>query len=183
MTMGARKSTLQIFEIPGWACISESLHMNIQTAVLIETLKSLISDLRWCSCNIFSTQYHTVDFITHDEYAAVFSWKGESIQEYWDCILNDLVQPEYYGKGHIPDLIVDDGADMNLLIHEGEKREYLLLKQGTIPDPRSTGNTEFKIIHTTIKRQPEVGQTDKWNKIVNTCMGFSEENSTGVHHL
>ena len=75
----------------GCARISESLHMTIQTAVLVETLKSLSSDLHWCSCKIFSTQDHTVAAITHDESAAVFSWKGESLEEYWDCILNALI--------------------------------------------------------------------------------------------
>ena len=89
--MGARKSTLQIFEMPGCARISGSLHMTIHTAVLIETLKYLISDLCWCSCKILSNQYHTVAFIVHDESYAAFSWNGEILKEYFYCILNALI--------------------------------------------------------------------------------------------
>ena len=169
--------------MPGCACIAGSLHVTIQTAVLVETVKALSSDLRWCSCNIISTQDHTVAVITHDESAAAFSWKGESLEEYWDCILNALIQLEDNGKGRRSDLIIDDGGDMILLIHEGKKAEDLLLKDGTIPDPSSTDNAEFNIFQTIAKRQIEGGETDKWNKIVNTCMGVSEETSTGVHHL
>ena len=121
--------------------------------------------------------------ITHDEFAAVLSWKGESLKEYWGCILNALVQPEADGKDHRPDQIVDDGGDKNLFIHEGQKAEYLLLKDVTIPDPISMDNAEFKIVQTITKRQLEGGETDKWNKIVNMCMGVSEETSTVVRHL
>ena len=107
--------------MPGCALITGYLHMTIHTAVLIETLKALSSDLHWCSCNIFSTQEHTVAAIMHVEYAAVFSCKGESLEEYWDCILNALIYPEDDGKGHRPDLIIDDGCDTNLLIRKGKK--------------------------------------------------------------
>ena len=120
--------------------------MTIHTAVLIETIKALRSVLRWCSCKNFSTQEHTLDVITHDESAAVFSWKGESLKEYSDFILNAFIQTEDNGKGHRPDLIVDDGGEMNILIHEGKNVEELLLKDGTIPDPSSTHNVEFKIV-------------------------------------
>ena len=95
--------------------------MTINMAVLIETLKYLSSDLRWCSFTIFSTQYHTESAITHDESAAVFSWKGEILEEYWDWILNALIWPEDYVKGHIPDLIIDDGSELTLISHEGKK--------------------------------------------------------------
>ena len=101
------------------ARISGSLHMTIQTAVLIETLKDLGGDIRWCSCNIFSTQDHAAAAIARDESAAVFAWKGETLEEYWECTLNALTWPSNDGKGHGPDLIVDDGGDMTLLIHEG----------------------------------------------------------------
>ena len=121
--------------------------------------------------------------ITHAKSAAVFSWNGESLEEYWYCILNVLIKTEDDGKGHIPDLIVDDGVEMTLLIHEGKNVEYFTLKDDTIPEPSFTENSEFKIVQTIIKRQLEGGDTDKWNKSVNTCMGVSEENSTGVHHL
>ena len=162
--------------MPGYAHISGSLHVTIHTAVLIDTLKALSSDLRWCYCKFFSTQDHTLAVIKHDESADVFFWKGESLKEYWDCILNDLIQPEDYGKGHRPDLIFDDGVDMTLLIHAGKKTQYFSL-------PISMYNVEFKIVQTIIKRQLEDEETDKWIRIVNTCMGFSEENSTGAHHM
>ena len=123
------------------ARISGSLHMTIQTAVLIETLKALGSDLRWCSCNIFSTQDHAAAAIARDESAAVFAWKGESLEEYWECTLNALTWQEDDGKGHGPDLIVDDGGEMNPLIHEVKKSEGLLLKDGTGPDTISIENT------------------------------------------
>ena len=169
--------------MPGCAPIARSLHTTIHTAVLIKTPKVLSSELRWCSCNIFSTQDENVAVITHDESAAVFSWKGKSLEEYWGCILNALIYPGDDGKGHIPDLIFDDGGDMNLLIHEGKKAEDLLIKDVTIPEPSSTDNVEFNIVQIIIKRQLEGGETDKWNKSVNTCTRFSEETFTGVHHL
>ena len=151
--------------------------------MFIETPKALSSDFCWCSYNIFSTQDHIVASIAHAGSAAVFSRKGESLEEYWDCILNDLIWPEDDGKGHRPELIVYDGGHMTLLVYEGKKAEYLFLKDVTIPDPSSMENDEFKIVQTIIKRQLEGGEIDKWNKIVNTCMGVSEKTSTGVHHI
>jgi len=165
------------------ARISGSLHMTIQTAVLIETLQALGADLRWCSCNIFSTQDHAAAAIARDESAAVFAWKGESLEEYWDCTLNALTWPEDDGKGQGCDIIVDDGGDMTLLIHEGKKAEDAFLKDGTLPDPTSTDNAEFKIVLTIIKRLLEGGETDKWNKLASRCIGVSEETTTGVHRL
>jgi len=165
------------------ARISGSLHMTIQTAVLIETLKELGGDIRWCSCNIFSTQDHAAAVIARDESAAVFAWKGETLEEYWECTLNALTWQEDDGKGHGPDLIVDDGGDMTLLIHEGKKAEDAFLKDGTVPDPSSTENAEFKIVLTIIKRILESGETDKWNKIADRMKGVSEETTTGVHRL
>ena len=144
--------------MPGCAHISVSIHMTIQTEVSIETVKALSSDLCWFSCNIFFIQDHDLASITHDEPAAVFSWKGESLEEYWECILNSLVWPEDDGKGHRPDLIVDDGGDMTLLIHDGKKVGDLFLKDVTVPDPSSTDNSEFKIVQTIIKRQLEGGE-------------------------
>jgi adenosylhomocysteinase len=165
------------------ARISGSLHMTIQTAVLIETLKELGGDIRWCSCNIFSTQDHAAAAIARDESAAVFAWKGETLEEYWECTLNALTWAEDDGKGQGPDLIVDDGGDMTLLIHEGKKAEDAFAKDGTLPDPSSTDNAEFKIVLSIIKRLLESGETDKWNKIATRCMGVSEETTTGVHRL
>merc|ERR1719253_862238 len=164
------------------ARIAGSLHMTIQTAVLIETLKELGGDMRWCSCNIFSTQDHAAAAIARDESAAVFAWKGETLEEYWECTLSALTWNEDDGKGHGPDIIVDDG-DMTLLIHEGKKAEDAFLKDGTLPDPTSTDNAEFKIVLTIIKRLLQAGETDKWNKIAARCKGVSEETTTGVHRL
>ena len=157
------------------ARIAGSLHMTIQTAVLIETLKALGGDMRWCSCNIFSTQDHAAAAIARDESAAVFAWKGETLEEYWECTLSAITWPYDDGKGDGPDLIVDDGGDMTLLIHEGKKAEDAFAKDGTLPDPSSTDNAEFKIVLTIIKRLLESGVTDKWNKLAVRCMGVSEE--------
>jgi len=163
--------------------ISGSLHMTVQTAVLIETLKALGADIRWCSCNIFSTQDHAAAAIARDESSAVFAWKGETLEEYWECTLNAVTWPEDDGKGQGMDIIVDDGGDMTLLIHEGKKAEDAFLKDGTLPDPESTDNAEFKIVLTIIRRLLEAGETDKWNKIAKRCVGVSEETTTGVHRL
>jgi len=165
------------------ARISGSLHMTVQTAVLIETLKTLGADIRWCSCNIFSTQDHAAAAIAQDNSAAVFAWKGESLEEYWECTLNAVTWPQDDGKGHGMDIIVDDGGDMTLLIHEGKKAEDLYKKDGTIPDPNSTENVELKIVLSIIKRIILSGDVDKWSKISSRCMGVSEETTTGVHRL
>src|SRR4030043_2464569 len=107
------KKPLQGMKIPG------SLHMTIQTAMLIETLKELGADLRWASCNIFSTQDHAAAAIAQANTAAVFAWKGETLEEYWWCTEQALTWPD--GSG--PDLIVDDGGDATLFIHQGVKME------------------------------------------------------------
>jgi len=165
------------------ARIAGSLHMTIQTAVLIETLKDLGGDMRWCSCNIFSTQDHAAAAIARDESAAVFAWKGESLEEYWDCTLKAITWPSDDGRGDGPDLIVDDGGDMTLLIHEGKKAEDAFNKDKSLPDPTSTDNAEFKIVLTIIKGLLEEGVTDKWNKLASRMAGVSEETTTGVHRL
>ena len=126
---------------------------------------------------------HAAAAIARDESAAVFAWKGETLEEYWECTLSAVTWPEDDGKGHGPDIIVDDGGDMTLLIHEGKKAEDAFLKDGTLPDPSSTDNEEFKIVLTIIKRLLEAGETDKWNKIAQRCKGVSEETTTGVHRL
>jgi len=165
------------------ARISGSLHMTVQTAVLIETLAHLGADVRWCSCNIFSTQDHAASAIARDGAAAVFAWKGESLEEYWECTLNAVTWPTSDAKGDGMDIIVDDGGDMTLLIHEGKKAEDAFLKNGTLPDPTSTDNAEMKIVLTILKRLLESGVTDKWNKMAVRCVGVSEETTTGVHRL
>ena len=105
--------------------------MTTDMALSIDTLKELRSDLRWWSCNIFSTHYYTVTVIAHAKYADVFSWKGERIEEYWDCILNDLIKTEGDSKGHRTDIIVDDWGNMTIIIHEGKEAEDFSLKYGT----------------------------------------------------
>jgi len=163
------------------ARISGSLHMTIQTAVLIETLKACGADVRWCSCNIFSTQDHAAAAIARDGSAAVFAWKGETLEEYWECTLNAITWP-MDSKGDGCDLIVDDGGDMTLLIHEGVKAEALYKKDGTLPDPNSTTNPEFKIVLGIIARElPK--QSDKWTRLAARMVGVSEETTTGVHRL
>jgi adenosylhomocysteinase len=163
------------------ARISGSLHMTIQTAVLIETLKALGADVRWCSCNIFSTQDHAAAAIARDGSAAVFAWKGETLEEYWECTLNAITWP-VDAKGDGPDLIVDDGGDMTLLVHEGVKAEKLYAENGTLPDPSSTDNAEFKIVLGLIARElPK--NPKKYTQMAARMVGVSEETTTGVHRL
>ena len=163
------------------ARISGSLHMTVQTAVLIETLKAMGAQVRWCSCNIFSTQDHAAAAIARDGSAAVFAWKGETLEEYWECTLNAITWPED-DKGDGCDMIVDDGGDMTLLIHEGVKAEIAYEANGTLPDPSSSDNAEFKIVLTIIKRLlPE--NPNKWRRLAERMVGVSEETTTGVHRL
>ncbi|XP_068332235.1 adenosylhomocysteinase-like [Pyrus communis] len=159
------------------ARITGSLHMTIQTAVLIETLTALGAEVRWCSCNIFSTQDHAAAAIARDS-AAVFAWKGETLQEYWWCTERALD----WGPGGGPDLIVDDGGDATLLIHEGVKAEEEFEKSGTLPDPSSTDNQEFQLVLTIIR---DGLNTDpkRYHKMKDRLVGVSEETTTGVKRL
>ena len=163
------------------ARITGSLHMTIQTAVLIETLKAMGADIRWCSCNIFSTQDHAAAAIARDESAAVFAWKGETLEEYWECTFNAVIWSDD-GKSEGPDMIVDDGGDVTLLIHEGVKAEIAFEKDGTVPDPESTTNAEFKLVLTIIKRGL-AANPKRWRRIADRMIGVSEETTTGVHRL
>jgi adenosylhomocysteinase len=153
--------------------IMGSLHMTIQTAVLIETLHALGADVRWASCNIFSTQDHAAAAIAKADTAAVFAWKGETLEEYWWCTEQAITWPD--GSG--PNQIVDDGGDATLLIHQGVKSE----KDPSILD-KKYDNKEFKII---IDRLIESVKTNpqKWTKIAAQVKGVSEETTTGVHRL
>eukprot|EP00245_Coleochaete_scutata_P013542 TRINITY_DN5545_c0_g1_i1.p1 TRINITY_DN5545_c0_g1~~TRINITY_DN5545_c0_g1_i1.p1 ORF type:complete len:487 (-),score=138.03 TRINITY_DN5545_c0_g1_i1:661-2121(-) len=159
------------------AQITGSLHMTIQTAVLIETLTALGAEVRWCSCNIFSTQDHAASAIARDS-AAVFAWKGETLLEYWWCTERALD----WGKESGPDLIVDDGGDATLLIHEGYKAEIAFAKDGTVPDPESTTNPEFQIVLSIIR---DGLKTDpkRYHHMVAKMVGVSEETTTGVKRL
>ncbi|MCO5574062.1 hypothetical protein L7F22_027839 [Adiantum nelumboides] len=159
------------------ARVTGSLHMTIQTAVLIETLTALGAEVRWCSCNIFSTQDHAAAAIARDS-AAVFAWKGENLQEYWWCTERALD----WGPGGGPDLIVDDGGDATLLIHEGVKAEEAYAKDGTLPDPTSSDNPEFQIVLSILRDGMKV-DPKKYHKMKDRLVGVSEETTTGVHRL
>lgn len=153
--------------------VAGSLHMTIQTAVLIETLKELGADIRWASCNIFSTQDHAASAIAKAGTSAVFAWKGESLEEYWWCTEQILTWPD--GSG--PDLIVDDGGDATLMIHQGVKIE----KDPSILNQKFD-NKEFKIIMDRLKAAYAANPV-KWTKIAEKIKGVSEETTTGVHRL
>lgn len=175
--MACREDMGKVKPLSG-AKVMGSLHMTIQTAVLIETLKELGADIRWCSCNIFSTQDHAASAVVAAGTASVFAWKGESLDEYWWCTDRALTWTD--GSG--PDIIVDDGGDATLLIHEGFKAEVAYEKDGTLPDPESTDNAEFKIVLRTIR--DGLGKDPKrWHNMVDKLVGVSEETTTGVHRL
>jgi len=156
--------------------ITGSLHMTIQTAVLIETLKDLGADLRWASCNIFSTQDHAAAAIAAAG-VPVFAWKGETLEEYWWCTLKALQFPE---GG--PTIIVDDGGDATLLIHMGYEAENAYSHDGTLPDPSSTDVREMQIILELLRDQLQKDPTC-WHRVVEDIKGVSEETTTGVHRL
>jgi len=161
------------------AKISGSLHMTIQTAVLIETLVDLGAEVRWCSCNIYSTQDQAAAAIVAAKTANVFAWKGETLEEYWECTFKMLRWPGNTG----PDMLVDDGGDATIMMHEGIKAEADFKKLGTLPDPKSTTNKELQIVLTIIRRTLEEGVTDMWTKMGEKFIGLSEETTTGVHRL
>jgi adenosylhomocysteinase len=153
--------------------IMGSLHMTIQTAVLIETLVDLGANVRWCSCNIFSTQDHAAAAIAAAG-IPVFAWKGETLEEYWDCTLKALTWPD--GKG--PQLIVDDGGDATLLIHKGAELE----EGDTAWVNGAAGSHEEGVIKALLKK---VNAEDplKWTGYLKDWKGVSEETTTGVHRL
>jgi len=160
------------------ARISGSLHMTIQTGVLIETLHALGAEVRWCSCNIFSTQDHAAAAIVAAKTSAVFAWKGETLEEYWWCTYQCLVWPDDDGCCN---MIVDDGGDATLLIHEGVKAEAEFAKTGKLPDPSSTEDAEFKIVLKVLANT--VSDKQMWTKMAAKIHGVSEETTTGVHRL
>ncbi|HOK06846.1 MAG TPA: adenosylhomocysteinase [Syntrophales bacterium] len=185
---GRREMELAEKEMPGLMAVREkygpskplagkkitgSLHMTIQTAMLIETLKELGADLRWASCNIFSTQDHAAAAIAEAGSAAVFAWKGETLEDYWWCTEQALTWPD--GSG--PDLIVDDGGDATLFVHQGVKVEK---------DPsllqREESHKEMAIImdrlRASYRRDPR-----RWHRVAEKIIGVTEETTTGVHRL
>merc|ERR1712125_28514 len=158
--------------------INGSLHMTIQTGVLIETLAELGATVRWCSCNIFSTQDHAAAAIAKAGTATVFAWKGETLEEYWWCTEQMMTVPGADGC----DQLVDDGGDATLLIHKGKEFEEKFAKDGSLPDPTTTDNAEFKVILQLLKDSIPQDKT-KYSRMAALCKGVSEETTTGVHRL
>ena len=154
------------------ARVTGSLHMTIQTAVLIETLVALGADVRWASCNIFSTQDHAAAAIA-EAGIPVFAWKGETLEEYWWCTSQALAFPG--GKG--PHLIVDDGGDATLMVHKGYRAE----KDGGLPD-REPASREEAVVEDTL-RKILAEDNSRWQRTVTELRGISEETTTGVHRL
>jgi adenosylhomocysteinase len=194
---GRREIELAEQEMPGLMALREefrgkkplagqrimgSLHMTIQTAVLIETLVDLGAHVRWVSCNIFSTQDHAAAATVVGKHGtldlpkgvSVFAWKNESLAEYWACTEKALD----FGDGLGPTQIVDDGGDATMLIHKGVEFE----KAGAVPGPETTKNTEYKevlkLLAFTLEHSPQ-----RWTKVAAGCHGVSEETTTGVHRL
>ena len=158
--------------------INGSLHMTIQTGVLIETLAALGAKVRWCSCNIFSTQDHAAAAIAKANTATVFAWKGETLPEYWWCTEQMMTVPGADGC----DQLVDDGGDATLLVHKGKELEEKFAKDGSLPDPASTTNAEFKCVLQVLRDSIQADKT-KYTRMAAKCKGVSEETTTGVHRL
>jgi adenosylhomocysteinase len=155
------------------AKITGSLHMTIQTAVLIETLVELGAEVRWASCNIFSTQDHAAAAIAAAG-IPVYAWKGETVEEYWWCTEQAMTWPE--GDG--PNMILDDGGDATLLLHKGVEFE----KAGAIPEAKADDNEEWKAVLGVLKRNFQKDK-QKWTKMAKGIKGVTEETTTGVHRL
>src|ERR671919_3168529 len=137
------------------ARVSGSLHMTVQTAVLIETLVALGAEVRWCSCNIFSTQDHAAAAIAKAG-IPVFAWKGETLEEYWWCTEQALTWPGHDG----PNMILDDGGDATMLVHKGREFE----QAGAVPDPSSADSEEFRIVLETLQRSL-ASDPHKWTRV------------------
>ncbi len=195
---GRKEMELALYEMPGLAALREeyegeqplkgakimgSLHMTIQTAVLIETLTLLGADVRWVSCNIFSTQDHAAAAVVAGENGSaeniqgtpVYAWKGETLPEYWWCTLQALMWPDGSGCN----IILDDGGDATLLIHKGVEYE----RSGVIPSVDSTDNEELKVILNLLHRVREEKGDTFWHNLAKDIRGVSEETTTGVHRL
>ncbi len=155
------------------ARITGSLHMTIQTAVLIETLVALGAEVRWCSCNIFSTQDHAAAAIAA-EGIPVYAWKGETLEEYWWCTEQVLTWPD----GGAPNMILDDGGDATLLVHKGVEYE----KAGAVPEPSADDNEEWQVILKTLKRMIDA-EPGRFQRMAESIKGVTEETTTGVHRL
>jgi adenosylhomocysteinase len=195
---GRKEITLAEHEMPGLmslrhefadaqplkgARITGSLHMTIQTAVLIETLTALGAEVRWCSCNIFSTQDHAAAAVavgpdgTVDEPRGVpvFAWKGETLEEYWWCTEQVMRWPDAEGG---PNMILDDGGDATLLVHKGTEYEAA----GVVPDPAGADSEELQVILSLLTRSL-AEDPQRWTRIGEGIKGVTEETTTGVHRL
>jgi adenosylhomocysteinase len=185
---GRKEITLAEHEMPGLmktreeyaaaqplkgARITGSLHMTVQTAVLIETLVALGAEVRWASCNIFSTQDHAAAAIAAAG-IPVYAWKGETLEEYWWCTEQALSWPDSDG----PNMILDDGGDATLLVHKGVEYE----RAGAVQDPASADSNELRIILETLQRSLDA-DPQRWTRIAAGIMGVTEETTTGVHRL
>src|SRR5450631_1502697 len=198
---GRKEITLAEHEMPGLmsirheylsrqplkgARIMGSLHMTIQTAVLIETLTALGAEVRWCSCNIFSTQDHAAAAVAvgpegtpeNPSGVPVYAWKGETLEEYWWCTEQVLNWPEGEDGSTGPNMILDDGGDATLLVHKGTEYE----KAGSVPDPAGADSEEFAVILSLLTRS--LGEDPRrWTAIGEGIKGVTEETTTGVHRL
>jgi adenosylhomocysteinase len=185
---GRKEIAIAEVEMPGLVAIREeykseqplkgarimgSLHMTIQTAVLIETLVALGAEVRWVSCNIFSTQDHAAAAIAAQG-IPVFAWKGETIEEYWWCTEQAFNWPD----GQLPNMILDDGGDATLLVHKGAQFE----EEGAVPDAKKGDNEEWAAILDVLRRNLDLNPS-KWGDIAKSIRGVTEETTTGVHRL
>ena len=185
---GRKEITLAEHEMPGLMAMREeygesqplrgarimgSLHMTVQTAVLIETLVALGAEVRWVSCNIFSTQDHAAAAVAAAG-IPVYAWKGETLEEYWWCTEQALNWPGHDG----PNMILDDGGDATLLVHKGVEFE----KAGAVPDPASADSEEFQVVLSLLARNL-AEDPQKWTRMAAGIQGVTEETTTGVHRL
>src|SRR5205809_4477334 len=203
---GRKEITLAEHEMPGLmairreyadaqplegARVTGSLHMTIQTAVLIETLTALGAQVRWCSCNIFSTQDHAAAAVAvgpegtaeDPRGVPVYAWKGETLEEYWWCTEQVMRWPATRGDGQLaeeagPNMILDDGGDATLLVHKGSEYE----RAGAVPDPAGADSEEFRVILTALQRSLNE-DPQRWTKVGQGVKGVTEETTTGVHRL
>merc|ERR1711865_1183528 len=161
------------------ARVMGSLHMTVQTAVLMETLHAMGADVRWATCNIFSTQDEAAAACVQAKSACVYAWKGQSIAEYWECMDATIT----WDDGEGMDIIVDDGGDVTLLIHEGFAAEQKFAKDPSYsPAPSSADNEEFACVLATIAKSLKKDPT-RFTRMVERLVGVSEETTTGVHRL
>ena len=168
------------------AKIAGSLHMTIQTAVLIETLVALGAEVRWASCNIFSTQDHAAAAVVvgpqgtvdDPQGVPVFAWKGETLEEYWWCTQQILIWPTKDGQSEKANMILDDGGDATMLVHLGVEAE----KKGEAPDPATAVSHEQKVVFDVLVKSLQESD-DRWTQIAAELRGVTEETTTGVHRL